>query len=279
MFFDWMTREGIIDRNPTRRNGDRIIQRPKQIAPEENDNVVTVSGDDVRLLLHESLRGKRWDEALAIHCLVYLGPRRKALALVRLRDYDPDERTITFIEKGSKTITKPVPDTLADLIDAAIAYRDPEGEPLYMDPADYLIPSGAEQRRPGNRDDRIIWKIVRRVAYRAEVKTHVHALRAAFAVAFLEQYPGDLVALQNLMGHARMETTLVYLRRLNRRQRMETVRGLSWDAPGFPQSAVEPLHVPDGTEKEGFEPSLDAESFPGRLGTRSADDAPQNEAV
>jgi integrase len=64
------------------------------------------------------------------------------------------------------------------------------------------------------------------------VTTHVHALRAAFAVHFLEAKPGELVALKNLMGHKRIDTTLVYLRRLNRRQGMETVRDLDWGSTG-----------------------------------------------
>ena len=34
--------------------------------------------------------------------------------------------------------------------------------------------------------------------------------------------------LQKLLGHRRMETTLVYARRLDRRQAMETVRDVSW---------------------------------------------------
>lgn len=34
------------------------------------------------------------------------------------------------------------------------------------------------------------------------------------------------------MGHSRIETTLVYLRRLDRKQAMETVRDLDWsEAP------------------------------------------------
>jgi hypothetical protein len=51
-------------------------------------------------------------------------------------------------------------------------------------------------------------------------------------VRFLELKRNDV--LEELMGHARIETTLVYLRRLNRRQAMETVRDLTCDAPAEP---------------------------------------------
>ncbi len=246
--FDWLTREGIIQRNPTRRNGDRVISRPRQQPPEDNDAVVTVSGRDVARLLQTA---EGWQEQLAVATLAYLGPRRHALASARITDYDPAERTLTFREKGAKVITKPVPDRLADLIDAAILAG------VYHE-QDYLVPGYAGQRRRGDRDDRVIWRIVRRVANRAGVETHVHALRAAFAVHFLEEKPGELVALQKLMGHRRLETTLVYLRRLDRRRSMETVRDLNgYGASSRDSSAISGIHLESlrVAEKEGFEPS------------------------
>lgn len=249
-FFDWLTKEGVIARNPTRRNGDRIVQRPPQVAPEDNDNIISVSGDEVRRLLLEADRGGRWNERLAVYCLVYLGPRRRAVAQARLEDYDQIERTLTFREKGGKTICKPVPDVLADLIDTAIAAG------IYTDATDYLIPGNADQRRTGDRDDRVIYRLIGQVASRANVTTHVHALRAAFAVFYLESNRGEIVALQQLMGHRRIETTTVYLRRLNRRRAMESVRSLDWGTLENPAICEELLGALPVTEKEGFEPSL-----------------------
>ena len=52
----------------------------------------------------------------------------------------------------------------------------------------------------------MIWETVRRVADRAGVQSHVHAL----------------------MGHTRSDTTQVYLRKLNRTKAMERVRDLDW---------------------------------------------------
>ena len=57
---------------------------------------------------------------------------------------------------------------------------------------------------------------------------HVHALRAAFAVFYLERHPGDVEALKELMGHRSIGTTQVYLRKLDRQRAMERVRDLSW---------------------------------------------------
>jgi integrase len=222
-FFDWLAAEGLIPRNPTRRNGERVIPRPRQVPADDNPNVVTVTRNDVGLLIRAAERSDEWNERLAIHCLAYLGPRRRALAQARIGDYDMNARTLTFREKGGKAITKPVPDKLATLIDAAIL------DGVYGALDDYLIPSYGPQRRGGERDDRVIWRIVKNVADRAGVDAHVHSLRAAFAVHFLASKPGEVVALQKLMGHRRIDTTMVYLRRLDRDQAMESVRDLSWD--------------------------------------------------
>ncbi len=219
--FDWLTKEGVVTRNPTRRNGDRVMARPRQVRPEDNDRVVTVSTDGVKALVAEANRSP-WPERLAVNCLVYLGPRRRAVAVLRISDYDPVGRMLTFHEKGQKTIEKPVPHALARLIEAA------QLAGVYESEDSYLVPGRATQRKQGDRDDRIIWRLVKDVAEKAGVTTHVHALRAAFAVHFLENHDGELLALQQLMGHQRMETTLVYLRRMNRKQAMETVREMSW---------------------------------------------------
>ena len=248
-FFDWLAKEGIIGRNPTRRNGDRIISRPKQVRPEHNDNVTTVSGADVMKLLAVANAGE-WPARMAVNVAAYAGPRRRALCNLRLRDYDEAGRRLTFQEKGGKTISKPIPDELAHVIEEAIKAG------TYESVDDYLVPSQGAQRRPGDRDDRIIWRLVRETAAKAGVTTHVHALRAAFAVQFLENNPGEMIALQELMGHDRPETTLVYLRRLDRQQRMETVRSLSWGAAGSKQFAGKPMESNAVTEKEGFEPSM-----------------------
>jgi site-specific recombinase XerD len=272
-FFDWLTKEGVVQRNPTQRNGDRIISRPRQVAPDENDNVTTVGEADVLRLLKTSIRmaaakPTHWNRMIAVHALVYLGPRRTAMSSTRISDYDPDERMVTFHEKGGKTIRKPVPDDLAVIIDQAIA------DGRYPNPDDYLIPSDYSPRREGDRDSRVIWRLVKDVAGKAGVETHVHALRAAFAVNYLQQNPGQVVALQKLMGHRRIETTMVYLRRLDRQAQMESVRTMTWGASEKPQIASKPLVSSAVAEKEGFEPSFSARRDRSGAGTHSAPDAP-----
>ena len=145
-----------------------------------------------------------------------------------------------FREEGRKVITKPLPHVLASLL--RLAEASPE---IPSSPDDDVIPMQRKHLRKGDRDDWMVWRTVQRIAKRVEVRTNVHAFRAAFAVHYLETHIGDLEALQALMGHKRIETTQVYLRRLNREKAMDRVRDLSWGPSRFEATAEE---APTGVE-------------------------------
>jgi integrase len=212
-FFKWLYRAEKIKRNPMER-----LEKPRRI-PAEDLDVVSVSADDVRRLL-EAAEG--WTEKLAVAIPAYLGARRHAIAVLRFGDYDEVRGRIRFREKGGKTIWKPVPTDLGRMIDAAKA------DGTYSSADDYLVPPEGPLNRSGVRDDRVIWRVLGKVADRAGVKAHVHSLRAAFAVFYLEQNPGDVESLKELLGHKSLTTTQVYLRKLDKGAAMERVRTLSW---------------------------------------------------
>jgi integrase len=181
-----------------------------------------VSGADVRRLFDAC---ETWTDLFCLSTLAYLGPRRRAASTLRRRDVDMERGTIRFREKGGKVITKPIPDEFAGVLRAAMS------ENVMPTKDSYVIPMPRGQRRIGDRDDRIIWRTIKKLGERAGVEVHPHSLRAAFAVRFLETHPGEVEALQRLMGHSKMETTQIYLRRLDREQAMERVRDLSWGSP------------------------------------------------
>jgi integrase len=232
-FLDFCKDEGWISENPM-----DPVKRPRRLRPEDLD-VVTVSSRDVERLLDHC---QEWDELLCICAVCYIGPRRNAVALARRRDVDLAKGTIRLREKGGKVITKPIPDELAALIRAA------DENKLWPSADDYLIPNRRPTRRRGDRSNKVIYDRVKAVAKRAGVTVHPHALRAAFAVQFDEQHPGEIWALKALLGHARIETTLVYLRRKNRAKAMESVRSLRWGVSVFPPNT--------GMPPAGFEPAL-----------------------
>jgi integrase/recombinase XerC len=224
-FFRFMSDEGHVERNPMER-----IRRPPKKRPEDLD-VVTVAKEDVQRLFAAC---EDWQELLCLAVLAYLGPRRRAAARARWRDVNLLHGTIRFLEKGGKVAVKPIPDQLAAILRAAIEHPD-----VRTGPDDYVIPN----RRPSTvqsdeRNTKVIYETVVRLAKRAGIPAHVHAVRAAFATHYLETHPGHLEALQALMGHTRSDTTQVYLRKLNRAKAMERVRDLDSGTPFLSDSGL-----------------------------------------
>ncbi len=224
-FFRFLADEGHVERSPM----ERIRRPPKKRA--EDLDVVSVTKEDVERLFAAC---EDWQELLCLSLLAYLGPRRRAAARVRWRDVNLLHGTVRFREKGGKVTEKPIPDQLAAILRAALEHDD-----VSTGADDYVIPN----RRPSTvqraeRSPKLIWETVRRIAERAGVQAHVHAIRAAFAVHYLETHPGDLEALQALMGHTRSDTTQVYLRKLNRTKAMERVRDLDWGTPFLPDPGL-----------------------------------------
>jgi integrase len=210
--------DGKIARNPI----DRLPRTRRRRA--EDLDVTTVQPTDVPRLLAAA---ESWSERLAVAILVYMGPRRRAVARLRLADYDRLHGRLRFREKGGKVVWKPVPNELRELLDEAIDSGAIE---------DYLVPPEGYLQRADERDDRVIWRLVKRVAAHAGVSAHVHALRAAFAAYYLSLHPGDVEALKELLGHR----SIVYLRKFDKATAMERVRDLSWDDVAAPANGSEP---------------------------------------
>jgi integrase len=213
-FFKWLYRAELIADNPMAR-----IEPPRRQPPEELD-VVTVTGADVRRMFDVC---ETWGELLCLSTLAYLGPRRGAVSQLRWRDVDFERGTIRFKEKGGKAIKKPIPDEFETLLRAARLSGEVE---TALD--DYVVPMQRKQKHGGDRDDRVITRYVKSLGKRIEIEVTPHSLRAAFAVQFLETHPGEMDALQRLMGHRKSETTQIYLRRLDNERAMVRVKDLSW---------------------------------------------------
>jgi len=248
----------LFDRSPAEK-----IRLPKRLNPEDLD-VVHVEEDDVARLFAAC---QELDEFLTIAILAYTGVRRTAAANLRWRDVDFGKGTAKFREKRGKVIVKPLADEFAEMLyQVALEGHVPNA------PDDYVIPNRAPglvgggmpeadrhvvrfyANKRAKRNNKVVYNNVKRVAARAGIPdAHPHALRAAFAVRYLEDpaHPGDLDGLQFLLGHSRTDTTRVYLRRQNKFKAMERVRPLSWG------SVLQPLK---GMPPAGFEPALHAET-------------------
>jgi integrase len=237
-FFRFLEKVGHVPATPM----DDSIERPRRHRPEDLP-VVTTPGSDVAKLIFAC---RDFQELLCVGAAGYLARRRSALARARRSDADLESGLVRFVDKGGKVIEQPIPDEFLAVL------REAEQHGVWDGPDDYLIPNRRKvTTNPKRRSSKIVYETVKKVGKRAGVNTHVHALRAAFAVEFLESHPGQLEALKELMGHDRIETTMVYLRRMNRAKAMESVRDLSF---GFSPRALK-AHT-------GFEPVLEESALP-----------------
>jgi integrase len=223
------------------------IRRPRRLNAVEvgPPSGVSVSSEDVVRLFNAC---ETMQELICLGAAASMGRRRTALAEARRSDADLDNGFIRFTDKGQKVIEQPIPDEFLAVLRAA----DEDG--IWASPDDYLIPN----RRPSiakknGRQSKVIYETVVKVAQRAGVRCHVHALRAAFAVQFLQSPDGTLEATQELLGHTRPDTTMIYLRRMNRAAAMENVRGLSWASPGSNPVARQAASLSQKAHT-GFEP-------------------------
>jgi site-specific recombinase XerC len=233
-YLKFLIKEDVLVEDFTER-----LERPARPRPEHVD-VVSVSSRDVERMFEAC---EDWQELLCLAVPAYLGARRTALARLRWRQVDLENGTVKFFEKGSKTATKPLPRELHAILRAAHESRE-----LDTSPDAYVIPN-RRWTTSKERSSKIIYETVVKIGKRAGVRVHVHALRAAFAVRYLESHQGDAEALKELMGHDRIETTWVYLRRMNRAAAMDRVRDLSWETGQFPPVAAEEASLPDAIRR------------------------------
>lgn len=207
--FEFLVLDDAIDLNPMAK-----VPRPKSVDAQRT----RVTTDEVRQMLAAC---ETWPERVCLHILAFTGARRHAVSELRWRDVDMTRGTVSFLEKGSKRIAKPIAAELRTVLDLYLLEHN-------VDPGDFVIPNKRPLKK-AERSDRIVYTLVKEVAGRCGVKAHAHALRAAFAVAFLEMHPDRLMDLKELMGHASVATTQgSYLTEFNKAKAMRSVEGLSF---------------------------------------------------
>lgn len=71
-------------------------------------------------------------------------------------------------------------------------------------------------------NDSTIWRQLKRIAGKARVnkdKVHAHSFRHLFAKMFLEEHPGNITELADILGHNQLETTRIYTRTTSEEKR------------------------------------------------------------
>ncbi len=141
---------------------------------------------------------------LVVELLFGLGLRASEVGRLRLGDFDARQRTVTIrTSKGNITRVLPYGQRLRTTL---IQYYQQEK------PTDFLIPGRDRSDGPGI-SVRGVQYIVRMTLDRSRLRKQVppHALRHSFAVHYLN-VGGNILRLQQLLGHTYLSSTLIYLR-------------------------------------------------------------------
>ena len=196
--FSFLVDDGVIDGNPARRLKVQKLPKgrePKAISLEDLQAMLAATaGDDAAQLR---------DRALLLF-LTDTGCRVGGLVGLRLADLDLESGAAWVIEKGSKRRAVFFTERTAEALARWLAIR-PEGSDRVFVRVD-LRDAGQGLTALG------VSQILRRVGLRAGVTGahNPHSFRHAFAREYLGN-GGDLATLADLLGHADIGTTSMYL--------------------------------------------------------------------
>lgn len=195
VFYDYLLDEELVDDNPAR----KIKLRKQEARPTD-----PFSHDQMGRLL---LACQSYQERATLLLLIGSGLRRSEVFRIRRDDINFEARTIRILGKGSQYRIVAPGVAAIEALQAALTFQ----EHLFL-----------------QKDEEIVYRIVRRLAKRAGIKGRVypHRFRHTFAVEWCEA-EGGVDKLQMVLGHRTLEMTLFYSR-ANREQRaIETQERLS----------------------------------------------------
>lgn len=208
-------------------------QRPPQILhQEEIDELLETTGAERWEYVDSIGRRRSWKRSPEVrerdHALIrfMLGTGARVAEVVALKVSDLSERPSGGIDayiargKGSKDRTVYAP---ADASDALRRYLHATGRGLGGD--GWLFPSPTDPDG-GPLTTRAVEKLVERLMERAGIygkRITPHSLRHTFADRFLRATDGDIVRLQEILGHSDISTTRRYLTRIRGEEVAERV--------------------------------------------------------
>ena len=199
-YFRFLLGEGAVTADPSDR-----ISMPKQWRrlPE------ALSVAEMERLLAAPEVGKAMafrDQAL-LEFAYATGVRVSELTGVRLRDLhlDPGEQFVSVFGKGAKERLVPIGQTAVRAVDRYLRETRPRLERGKGEGRVFLNHRGGPLTRMG------VWKILREHVQAAGIEKRVtpHTLRHSFATHLLEG-GADLMAVQEMLGHADISTTQIY---------------------------------------------------------------------
>jgi len=187
-FFGWLRNEGLIEADPTTNIGN-IKARPEEEPPFTNEEVQ---------LIKESCKNEL--QQAMVHFLLSTGCRISEVCAVNRQDIDWKGMKLTVVGKGDKVRTVYLDDVTVMMIKRYLRTRRD------IDPA--LFYSRLKQRfEPGG---------VRRMLKGIEERSHVagvhpHRFRHTLATNLVDRGM-SIQEVAAILGHARLETTMTYVK-------------------------------------------------------------------
>lgn len=209
-FFDFLYENDYIKSNPMtkikRAKGDDYINRTFLSEGDLKEILLAVecgAGSYTAMTHQEKLRSR--DRAIMM-LFIQTGIRETALTEINIEDIDFDSHTIrSVVEKGHKDREFFMSSELENAIQEWIDDRD---DILNGKFEDALFVSQEKKRISQKSISNVVYKYTEEaLGYRVSP----HKLRAAFANIMLNKTNGNIYIVQQLLGHARTETTKIYL--------------------------------------------------------------------
>jgi len=195
-FYDWAVQEGLVRANPTSGIGSiRLPQRQPKSLPKS----------DLRRLLRAIHTGGNQRDIAVVEVLAGTGIRVGELLALEIGDVEIKERSGKLtVRRGKHGGFREIPLT-KDIRHALTAYLDNHPDKDNPDAALWIGPRGRLSHRSS------IVRVLNKYAYQAEIEAVTpHTLRHTFATRYLEANPDDLRGLAALLGHANLNTVMVY---------------------------------------------------------------------
>jgi len=206
-FFGWLVDQGSVSTNPAK----PVKELKRQaLAPKGLER------KDVRKLLREIELRQDLRANSIFHLFLYSGARVGDVASLELHDLNLTERGGTFrFGKGAKERWIPLPLPARRALETYIESRPPvSSSNVFVGERGALSESGIRQ-------------LCDKYSAIVGVHIHPHLLRHTMAHQYLENNPGDLVGLAQILGHENLNTTKRYVQR-TRDQLNEAAERLSY---------------------------------------------------